>query len=79
MHQRTCIILRDDIPHYVTYGFLFTENACENRLKILNGYSGAVNLKEDRQYNGKKDKEKSTKHYTENYRSSNMNLTKNRG
>jgi hypothetical protein len=36
---------------------------------------GAVNLKKDRLYNGKKDKEKSTKHYTENYRSSNMNPT----
>ena len=36
---------------------------------------GAVNLKKDRQYNGKK----STKHYTENYRSSNMNLTKKPG
>jgi hypothetical protein len=68
MHQRTDIILCDDIPHYVTYGFLFTENACEKRLKILNWYSGAVYLKKDRQYNGKKDKEKSTKHYTENYK-----------
>jgi hypothetical protein len=35
--QRTCKILCDDIPRYVTYGFLFTENACEKRLKILNG------------------------------------------
>ena len=25
--QRTCIILYDDIPHYIAYGFLFTENA----------------------------------------------------
>jgi len=33
----------------------------------------------DRPHNGQKDKQRSTKHYTENLRSSNTNPTKNRG
>jgi hypothetical protein len=44
--QLTCIILCDDIHHYVTYRFLFTENACEKRLKISNGYSGRCKFEE---------------------------------
>jgi len=37
------------------------------------------NSKNDRQHNGQEDKQRSTKHYIENKRSSSTNPTKNRG
>ena len=48
-------------------------------MKIPKGLSEDINLQKNRQYNDlkKKDKQRSTKHYTENKRSSNMNLNKN--
>jgi hypothetical protein len=50
-------------------------------LKMPKGVIRNRKSKKDRQYNGqkKRDKQLSTKHYTENQRSSNTNPTKNRG